>query len=194
MFAKKCATFKCSTAHLEASASSLYPAVPLCPQVASLFFFYPDGRLLLRFAQTLASDLAAGKRSLGSLSLSLSPLHPRCIVTALPTWVAGANVRAGVPSPAHTIHGAAVVKGASSYHIWRRGVALLCRPHCSHTVIAVINWAAVPLRYPPAARLSHTHTHSQDQASSADLVSSPPTERRLTRKNTHIFFLSVATV
>lgn len=106
--------------------------VVLCPQVAPVFLFFfrsPVTRLLLRFAQTLASDLAVAKDQEEACHCLLPPSHP----TVLPTWGACADVRAGVPSPGHAIHGAAVVKGATAYHIWRRGRTVLPPTTPSHT-------------------------------------------------------------
>lgn len=127
--------------------------------------------LLLRFAQTLASDLAVAKHQ-EEVCHCLSPpppaTSPHYLTTVLPTWGLGTDVRAGVPSPAHAIHGAAVVKGATTYHIWREGGrTLLPPPLLTHSHRGVINWTAVPLQYPPPDSLTHTQSRS-----SADLVSS----------------------
>lgn len=95
-----------------------------------VFFCSPVTRLLLRFAQTLASDIAVAKDQEEACHCLLPPpSHP----TVLPTWGVGADVQAGVPSPGHAIHGAAVVKGATAYHIWRRGRTVLPPTTPSHT-------------------------------------------------------------
>lgn len=107
----------------------------LVPSSGSSFFFFfcsPVTRLLLRFAQTLASDIAVAKDQEEACHCP-PPTHPPSHPTVLPTWGVGADVQAGVPSPGHAIHGAAVVKGATAYHIWRRGRTVLPPTTPSHT-------------------------------------------------------------
>lgn len=75
-----------------------------------------------------------GQAWTGAPSLSLAPV--------LQTWAA----RAGVPSPCHAIHGAAVVNTAKGYQIWRRGST--ARPLLTHAP-RTINCSGIALLDPP---------------------------------------------
>lgn len=67
------------------------------------------------------------------------------LTSVLHTWAALTDVRTGVPSPPHAIHGAAVVSGATGYQIWRRGRAAW--PRLGDTCQS-INWPDVTFRHP----------------------------------------------
>ncbi len=67
------------------------------------------------------------------------------LTAVLLTWAAGTDVRAGVPSTYHAIHGVAVVNGAMGYQIWRRGRTVL--PLLTDTCQG-INWSCVTSRHP----------------------------------------------
>lgn len=79
----------------------------------------------LRFLpRYFSSDLEVAKDQEGAWHCLLpSP------TAVLHTWEAAADVRAGVPSPCHAIHGVAVVNGATGYQIWRRGRTALPPSH-----------------------------------------------------------------
>lgn len=129
-----------------------YPVV-LCHQVASLCF-YPDRRMLLRFTQTLPSDLAVAKdqeeasHCLPPLSAPPSRHRPpymgcgrRC-----PGW--------SFLSRSHHSWSSCCQRGDGLPHM-EKGVGLFCPPFL-YTVIGVINWTTVPLQYPPPGSLTHT--------------------------------------
>lgn len=90
----------------------------------------------------------------------------------LHTWEAAADVRAGVPSPCHAIHGVAVVNGAMSYQIWRRGRTALPPSH-THS-------SGYKLDRGGTAAPPPTGSHTQDPAPGADLVSSCGANRGMT--------------
>lgn len=96
-----------------------------------------------------------GKRSRGSLSLSLPPSTPSS--HHRPPYMGRGRRCPGWSSLSRSHHSwsGCCQRGDGLPHM-EKGVALFCRPLFSHTVIGVINWTAVPLQYPPPGSLTHT--------------------------------------
>lgn len=131
-----------------------------------IFFFFPDRLLLLRFTQTLASDLAVAKdQEEACHCLSHPPSHaPRSSISP-PSSLHGLRAQMSgleFPLPLTPFMERLLSKGRRLTTYGEGGRTVLPPPF-SHTVIGVINWTAVPLQYPPPDALSHTQSRSSSR-------------------------------